>query len=234
MARVLLVDDDPALREILGNYLRRNDYSVDPVGSSAEGEAMLQIAPPDIVLLDIMMPGSDGWHFLRTLREQSSVPVIMVTAKTAEQDVLQGFTLGADDYVTKPFSFAQLEARIRARLNKSGRSSQENGTRVLAANDLVVDLDTHRVTKGKQLVTLTPTEFRLLAALVETPGKVLSCEQLVARVWGPEYAGAGEYIRRYILHLRRKLEDDPGNPHYIRNERSIGYYFEVGQEASRA
>jgi len=231
VARVLLIDDDAALREILGGYLLRNDYVVDPASSSVEAEAAMERASPDIVLLDVMMPDDDGWTFLRALRERSSVPVIMVSARTAEEDVLRGFKLGVDDYVTKPFSFAQLEARIRARLSRGARKSQEIDGSRFAVGDLVVDLDSHRVTKGSQILTLTPTEFRLLAALVETPGKILSCEQLVAQVWGPEFAGAGEYIRRYIWHLRRKLEDDPSDPRYIKNERSMGYYFETVKEA---
>ena len=154
------------------------------------------------------------------------MPVIMLTARSDESEVLRGFSLGADDYVAKPFSFAQLEARIRAVLARTGHGAGSD-TQLLEAGDLQVDLNSHRVRRAGELINLTPTEFRLLTTLMEQPGKVLSPLQLVSSVWGKEYTDEIGYIRRYIWHLRRKIEPDPDEPRYIHNERNVGYYFSV-------
>lgn len=226
MTRLLLIDDDPSLLEILGDYLSHAGHEVETAATGSAGLRAAQTAEPDLVLLDVAMPGLDGWQVLRSLRETSAVPVIMLTARSDEPEVLRGFALGADDYVVKPFSFAQLEARVRAVLARTGPGPAED-TRLLTAGELQVDLDAHRVRKGEDIVKLTPTEFRLLVALMEQPGKVLSFEELVTRVWGAQYSGEGDYVRRYVWHLRRKLEDNPESPRYIQNERNVGYYFAV-------
>ncbi|MBI5288496.1 MAG: response regulator transcription factor [Chloroflexi bacterium] len=226
MATILLVDDDPALVEILAEYLRRFSHEVSGV---TRGDACMEIiasAEPDIVILDVNMPGTDGWETLRQIRRMSNVPVIMLTAATEETDVLKGFATGADDYVGKPFSFAQLEARVRAVLARTeGRSVPT--PRVITHGDLAVDVDAHRVFRRGEQVKLTPTEFRLLLILMENPNKVLSSDTLVRRVWGEEYASDSDYVRRYIWYLRQKLEPNPDEPTYIRNERNIGYFFAV-------
>jgi two-component system KDP operon response regulator KdpE len=226
MTRLLLIDDDPSLLEILSDYLSRSGYEVETAATGSAGLRAARTAAPDLVLLDVAMPGLDGWQVLRSLRETSTVPVIMLTARSDEPEILQGFALGADDYVMKPFSFAQLEARIRAVLARTAGVPGED-TRRMAAGDLQVDLDAHRVRKGKDVIKLTPTEFRLLVALMEQPGKVLSPVELVRKVWGEQYSGESEYVRRYVWHLRRKLEDNPEAPKYIQNERNVGYYFAV-------
>jgi len=224
MSTILLVDDDAALLEILENYLRRAGDEVQTAASGVAALDALASSQPDLVVLDVTMPGVDGWQVLRRIRERWTVPVIMLTARTDEPDVLRGFASGADDYVAKPFSFAQLEARIRAVIARSGRGP-ESDTRLLVAGNLQVDLNSHRVRRDGELINLTPTEFRLLAALMEQPGKVLSPQQLVSTVWGKEYVDEIGYIRRYIWHLRQKLEPDPEVPLYIQNERNVGYYF---------
>jgi two-component system KDP operon response regulator KdpE len=224
MPRILLIDDDPALREIFGAYLTRLEHDVTSAGG---GEAALkQIAAdaPDVVVLDVAMPGMDGWETLERIRRQSSVPVIMLTAHTEEPEILKGFALGADDYVAKPFSFAQLEARVRAVLARGTRPAA-GAAPVMAGGGLQVNLDSHRVSRDGETVKLTPTEFKLLVALMEQPGKILSPDQLVRKVWGPQYATESDYVRRYIWYLRQKLEDNPDEPRYIRNERNVGYYF---------
>ncbi len=224
MARLLLVDDDDALLEILGNYLHRAGDEVRTATSGVAALSALAEELPDLVVLDVNMPGMNGWQILARIRETSQTPVIMLTARTDEPDVLRGFAAGADDYVAKPFSFAQLEARIRAVLARAGHGP-ESEARQLVAGNLRVDLNSHRVRRDGELVNLTPTEFRLLVALMEQPGRVLSPQQLVAKVWGSEYLNEIGYIRRYIWHLRQKLEPNPDSPIYIQNERNVGYYF---------
>ncbi len=224
MPKLLLIDDDPALLEILCDYLERAGYTVAAASSGSEGLKLAEASTPDLLVLDVAMPEMDGWQVLKSLRERSPVPVILLTARTEEADVLQGFSLGADDYVAKPFSFAQLEARIRAVLNRGERPGAEP-VRTLAHGDLTVDLDAHRVSRGGAMIKLTPTEFRLLVALMEQPGKIFSADQLVRKVWGDQYASESDYVRRYIWYLRQKVEADPDQPRYIRNERNVGYYF---------
>lgn len=224
MAKLLLVDDDSALLEILENYLHRAGDEVRTMTSGVAALAALAEEAPDLVVLDVTMPGMDGWQVLAKIREHWHIPVIMLTARTEEPDVLRGFAAGADDYVAKPFSFAQLEARIRAVLARSGHGP-ESESRQLVAGSLQVDLNSHRVRRDGEIINLTPTEFRLLAALMEQPGRVFSPQQLVAKVWGNEYLNEIGYIRRYIWHLRQKLEHNPDAPIYIQNERNVGYYF---------
>jgi DNA-binding response OmpR family regulator len=224
MPKVLLVDDDRALLEILSDYLARFDHEAVTADTGQEALSLIESEHPDIVVLDVGMAQVDGWSTLKAIRRTSSVPVIMLTARTEEPDILQAFSLGADDYVSKPFSFAQLEARVRAVLGRAGRATREEAD-VLAEGDLKVDLDSHRVLRDGETVKLTPTEFRLLVALMEQPGKIMSPDQLVRKVWGDEYASESDYVRRYIWYLRQKIEANPDEPRYIRNERNVGYYF---------
>jgi two-component system KDP operon response regulator KdpE len=227
MSTVLLVDDDASLLEILRDYLERFEHRVQTTTSGEQALTFIQESPPEVVVLDVTMPEVSGWEVLKRIRERSHVPVIMLTARTEEPEILQGFALGADDYVAKPFSFAQLEARIRAVVARAGRAGAHDGNGVMAQGDLRVDLDSHRVSRGGENVKLTPTEFRLLVTLMEHPGKIYSPEQLVRRVWGEQYATESDYVRRYIWYLRQKIEQNPDEPRYIRNERNVGYYFAV-------
>ncbi len=224
MSRILVVDDDQSLLELLTDYLGRLGLDVASATGGHDALAAIEAAPPDLVLLDVTMPGLNGWQVLARIRAVSSVPVIMLTARGAELDVLRGFGGGADDYVTKPFSFAQLGARIKAVLDRTTPDRAEPSS-VLHGADLVVDVDRHRVLRGGEPVELTPTEFRILATLLRQPGRVLSARQIVTEVWGAEYVEETGYIRRYVWHLRQKLERDPRDPHYIVNERSVGYVF---------
>ena len=226
MTRILIIDDDRALLELLSGYLGRHGHEVTTAPSGQEGLQAFAEQSADLVLLDVTMPGLDGWQVLARLREASSVPIVMVTARSDEPEVLRGFSGGADDYVSKPFSFAQLAARIGAVLDRAGRSpGGYHG--VLRGADLEVDVDRHRVYRNGEPIDLTATEFKILAALLRERGRILSPRELVIEVWGPEYAEETGYIRRYVWHLRRKLEPDPANPRYIVNERSIGYVFPV-------
>lgn len=226
MSRILIVDDDRSLLELLTDYLGRLGHEIRGVPDGQQALACFDDPPPELVLLDVTMPGLDGWQVLARIRAASQVPVIMLTARGEESEVLRGFAGGADDYVTKPFSFAQLAARIKAVLDRVSLDRREDAN-VLRGADLVVDVDRHRVLRGDESVDLTPTEFRILETLLRQPGHVLSARQIVSAVWGAEYAEETGYIRRYVWHLRRKLERDPHDPRYIVNERSVGYVFPV-------
>jgi DNA-binding response OmpR family regulator len=226
MARIMLVDDDRALLELLGDYLGRLGHTVSGFADGAEALTVIAAEPPDLVVLDVTMPGLDGWRVLARIRASSRVPVIMLTARGDEPDVLRGFAGGADDYVTKPFSFAQLGARVGALLDRAAGVRVETSS-ILRSGDLEVDVDRHRVTRAGEAVELTPTEFRILVTLIREPGRICSARQIVTAVWGAEYADDTGYIRRYVWHLRQKLERDPRHPRYIVNERAIGYRFRV-------
>jgi two-component system KDP operon response regulator KdpE len=224
MARILIIDDDRSLLELLSGYLERQAYDVTTAASGQLGLTIFADQGPDLVILDVTMPGLDGWQVLARLREQSDVPIVMLTARSDEPEVLRGFSAGADDYVSKPFSFAQLVARVGAILDRAGRTSSDTQS-VLKGADLEVDLDRHRVYRAGEPIDLTSTEFKILAALLREQGRVLSPRELVIEVWGAEYAEETGYVRRYVWHLRRKLEPDPRDPRYILTERSIGYVF---------
>ena len=225
MAAVLVIDDDRSLCELLTDYLGRLGHDVTSTPDGQTGLVVLGETQPDIVILDVTMPGLSGWQTLARIRAESAVPVIILTARGDESEVLRGFAGGADDYVTKPFSFAQLGARLKAVLDRTSPERGEAAAGILRGADLVVDLDRHRVMREGELVELTPTEFRILATLMRQPGHVLSPRQIVTAVWGAEYGDETGYIRRYVWHLRQKLERDPRDPRYVINERSVGYVF---------
>lgn len=227
MPEILLIDDDKNLTELLGTYLVNQGYTVRVATDGIEGIRALFSQPPHIILLDITMPQRDGWSTLERIREVSDVPVIMLTARDEESEILRGFSLGADDYVTKPFSFAQLAARIQAVLSRAGRQPVDNNQDVIKQGDLTVDLRTRQVWRSGQHIQLTPTEFKLLVALISRPGEVVSPEELVREVWQLQYPSEVGYVRRYIWHLRKKIEPDPENPRYIHNERGFGYRFQA-------
>jgi two-component system KDP operon response regulator KdpE len=227
MSDILLIDDDESLTELLAKYMVNQGFTVHVSNNGMDGLRQMYLHPPDLVVLDVTMPQRDGWDTLERIREVSDVPVIMLTARDEERDVLRGFSLGADDYVTKPFSFAQLVARIGAVLHRTGRPSPESPD-FLQQGDLRADLRTRQVWRGNERITLTPTEFKLLTALMKRAGDVLSPEELVREVWGQQYATEVGHVRRYIWHLRKKIEPDPENPRYIFNERGFGYRFQAG------
>ncbi len=223
MTNLLIIDDDRGLDQLLSDYLAGQGYSVRAAENGKLGLRAMYERQPDIVLLDVTMPEKDGWETLRRIREISNLPVIMLTARGDEADILQGFSLGADDYVTKPFSFAQLSARIHAVLSRSG---QENAAETkLSADGLEVDTRLKRVWRDGQPLALTPTEFKLLVTLMHHAGNVVSPKDLVKEVWGAQYASEIGHVRRYVWHLRQKIEPDPENPRYIHNDRGFGYRF---------
>jgi two-component system KDP operon response regulator KdpE len=223
MKNLLIIDDDKGLDQLLSDYLTGQGYSVRAAENGKLGLRAMYERQPEIILLDVTMPEKDGWETLKRIREISNVPVIMLTARSDETDILHGFSLGADDYVTKPFSFAQLSARMHAVL---GRSAQDNATEEkLASDGLEVDMRLKRVWREGEALALTPTEFKLLVTLMHHSGDVVSPKDLVKEVWGAQYASEIGHVRRYIWHLRQKVEPDPEKPRYIHNDRGFGYRF---------
>lgn len=223
MPSILLIDDDTSLSNLLAEYLGEQGYLIHTASDGQIGLRIFFEQKPDLVVLDVTMPKMDGWETLKRIREMSRTPVIMLTARSDESEVLRGFSLGADDYVSKPFSFAQLGARIKAVLARTGETTTT--AEQLEAGALKVDFATRRVTRDGELIPLTPTEFKLLVALMRHPNEVISAEELVREVWGPQYANEIGFVRRYVWHLRQKVEKDPENPQYIFNERGFGYRF---------
>jgi two-component system KDP operon response regulator KdpE len=221
---VLLIDDDGTLLELLSGHLETAGYRPLTASDGPTGLQLSSEARPDLIVLDVMMPGMDGWEVCRRLREKSRVPVIMLTAKGEEIDKLRGFRLGVDDYVTKPFSFAELVARIGAVLARAALSSAP--THGIASGDLAIDFDRRRVTVDDRAVDLTPIEYRLLETLARHANRAVPTEALLAEVWGPEYAGETEHVKHFIWTLRRKIEVDPGDPKHLITERGFGYRFE--------
>lgn len=235
MASLLLIDDDRSLTELLSGYLVEEGYKVQVAHNGNEGLRALYATHPDLVVLDVTMPERDGWQTLERIRELSSMPVIMLTARGEETNVLRGFSLGADDYVTKPFSFAELAARVRSVLNRTQQTAfsgqPEEAPQLLHQGDLVVDLIAKRVWRNQTLIHLTPTEFKLLTVLMEHANEPVTPHDLVRRVWGEQYASDLGYVRRYVWHLRKKIERDPAHPQYIHNEHGFGYRFYVVEKA---
>jgi two-component system KDP operon response regulator KdpE len=227
-ATILVIDDDTVLLGLLRQSLERAGYVVETAANGLAGLQRAYEVHPDLVILDVMMPRMDGWEAAARLHEAARIPIIMLTAKDEERDKLRGFSLGIDDYVTKPFSLAELAARVAAVLHRARQSPPPRSPRIYTSDDLVIDLDSLRVTKKGEPISLTPTEFRLLAVLVENAGRVLTHEQLLDHVWGYDYAGDTGYVKRYIWYLRQKIEDSPNTPRHILTERGFGYSFRKG------
>ena len=223
--RILLVDDDPALLELLTQYLEEADFKVLPAINGAVALKLAYHEHPDLVLLDVMLPGMDGWEICARLRELSDVPIVMVTARSGEADKLRGFKLGVDDYITKPFSFAELVARVHAVL---GRVPLAPGTGYAVYGNISLDTKKYEARIDERTLQLTPTEFRLLAALVRRRGEVAAERELVQEVWGEARAEDQSMVRRYVLMLRRKLEADPARPRVILTVRGFGYRLGTG------
>ncbi|GIK55160.1 MAG: DNA-binding response regulator [Chloroflexota bacterium] len=238
MASLLLIDDDAALLELLADYLREAGHVVHTAVNGDEGLKTFFSTQPELVILDVTMPQRDGWQLLERIREMASTPVIMLTARNEEVNILRGFKLGADDYVTKPFSFAEMAARVQSVLSRTygliRQGKSDENVHLLRQGDLVIDLTAKKVWRGKELISLTPTELKLLQVLMQHPGEVLSSQLLVREVWGEQYVSDVGYVRRYIWHLRQKVEIDPDQPRYIHNEHGFGYRFYALTEEERS
>ena len=223
--RVLIVDDEPDVRALVSTAL---GYAQEPaeVLEAADGDealAIIRTKDPDIVVLDLAMPSRDGFSVLGELRRESMLPVIVLTARGLEHDKIRGLELGADDYMTKPFSPRELVLRIQTVLRRSKREPERPGT--LDRGDLRIDLAARRVHRGTAEIRLTPTEFNLLVELATHANEALTHETLLTRVWGPEYRTEGHYLKVYIGRLRDKLEVEPASPRLIETVRGVGYRF---------
>ena len=222
---ILVVDDEERIVRFITMNLELEGFRVIAAFSGMEALRRVREDLPDLVLLDVMMPELDGFETLRLLRESSDVPVIMLTVRSDEEDVVRGLELGADDYVTKPFGIRELTSRIRAVLRRAGAPATPESAVLKIDDYLSVDYNRREVIVGGKRVKLRPTEFRLLYHLIENAGWVVPHETLLSKVWGYEYRDEIHYLRLYITYLRKKIEPDPAHPRYILTERGVGYRF---------
>jgi two-component system KDP operon response regulator KdpE len=222
---ILVVDDEPRMRRFMQMNLDLEGYRVIEAGNGLEAVNRVREDLPDLVLLDVMMPEMDGFEALRLIRQTSSVPVIMLTVKGEEDDRVRGLELGADDYVTKPFSPRELASRIKAVLRRTEMPAPVEQSIIKVDDHLQIDFNRRQVIVDGKEIKLRPTEYRLLYHLVNNAGWTLPHETLLAKVWGHEYRDETHYLRLYITYLRQKIEEDPANPKYILTERGLGYRF---------
>ena len=222
---ILVVDDEPRMRRFMQMNLDLEGYRVIEAGNGLEAVNRAREDLPDLVLLDVMMPEMDGFEALRLIRQTSSVPVIMLTVKGEEDDRVRGLELGADDYVTKPFSPRELASRIKAVLRRTEMPAPVEQSIIKVDDRLQVDFNRRQVIVEGKEIKLRPTEYRLLYHLINNAGWTLPHETLLAKVWGHEYRDETHYLRLYITYLRQKIEEDPANPKYILTERGLGYRF---------
>ncbi|WP_022918168.1 MtrAB system response regulator MtrA [Ruania albidiflava] len=218
-ARVLVVDDDAALSEMIGIVLQSEGYETAFCSDGAKAVEAYRAEQPDLILLDLMLPGMDGIEICRRIRAESGVPIVMLTAKGDTADVVQGLEAGADDYMAKPAKPTELVARVKARL----RNRQTQGSERLPIGDLVIDVPGHRVTRGGETINLTPLEFDLIVALARKPWQVFTREVLLEQVWGYRHQADTRLVNVHVQRLRAKVEKDPENPEVVVTVRGVGY-----------
>lgn len=224
--RILVVDDEDAIVQLITYNLRRSGYEVTTAANGEEGLARARADQPDLVILDLMLPGMDGFEVCKELRRSTDIPILMLTARGEEIDRVVGFEIGADDYVTKPFSPRELVGRVKAILRRSRRNATSAAAEeALVFGPLAMNFVTYEVSRDGNRVELTPTEFQILKVLAQTPGRVFSRDELVDRVMGPDFFGDVRTVDVHIRHLRAKLEEEPGDPKLIETVRGAGYKF---------
>jgi DNA-binding response OmpR family regulator len=224
---ILTADDDPQLLRLMTRNLQLEGYDVLPASDGQQALEEIERNTPDLVLLDVMMPKMDGFSVCHRVREFSSVPIIIVTARGQDQDKVRGLDLGADDYLTKPFSVDELLARVRAVLRRSQFSANEKALGLQATTstgDLTIDYSQHLVTKAGKEITLTPTEYSIIAYLAQNAGRVVTQDLLIEQVWGTAYLGESHMLQVNINRLRHKIEVDPAQPHYLLTKIGVGYW----------
>jgi two-component system KDP operon response regulator KdpE len=223
---ILVIDDEEPQVQVLRLWLEGEGYRVVSAGDGLHGLQLAQEEGPDLIVLDLMMPRMDGWEACRQIRDLSDVPIIMLTAREADTDKVRGLDLGADDYITKPFSMPELAARVRAALRRYQRPLTE--TELIRIDDrLMLDQARRRIVVDGRRVELSPLEYRILSCLLDNADRVLTHRSLLAQVWGWEYMDETNYLKVYIHHLRQKIEKDPQKPRYILTERGLGYRFQI-------
>jgi len=232
MRRVLVVDDEANLRHTLGYALRQEGYEVLTAENGEDGLEMFRTTKPELVILDVMLPRLDGFEVCRRIRRESDVPILMLTARDTELDKVVGLEIGADDYLAKPFSMRELVARVRAMLRRARRVSEPETTEVVEIGGLQIDVPKHRVVADGADISLKPREFDLLAFLMTHPGQVFNRDQILARVWGFDYAGDSRTVDTHVKTLREKLGDDADRPRWVETVRGVGYRFKEPVAAS--
>ena len=230
---ILTADDDPQLLRLVARNLQLEDYDVLVASDGKQALEQIEQHAPDLVLLDVMMPRMDGFTVCQRVREFSAVPIIIVTARGQDQDKVRGLDLGADDYLTKPFSIEELLARVRAVLRRAQftASEQAHVMRTATIGDLTIEYAQHLVTMGAREIELTPTEYRILAYLAQNSGRVMTQDLLLEHIWGSEYVGEGHMLQVNINRLRHKIEPDPMHPRYILTKVGIGYLLAARPDA---
>ncbi|EGT4354350.1 two-component system response regulator KdpE [Cronobacter sakazakii] len=223
MISVLIVEDEKEIRRFLRTALESEGLRVYDAETLQRGLIEAATRKPDLVILDLGLPDGDGIDFIRDYRQWSQTPVIVLSARSDEQDKIAALDAGADDFLAKPFGIGELQARLRVALRRHGSASQRDP--VVRFSDITVDLAARRITRGTEEIHLTPIEFRLLGVLLNNPGKVLTQRQLLSQVWGPNAVEHSHYLRIYMGHLRQKLESDPARPRHLLTETGIGYRF---------
>ncbi len=232
---IVVADDDPQLLRLVTRNLEMEGYEVMPASDGQQALDLIEAHVPDLTLLDLMMPKLDGFAVCQRVREFSAMPIIILTARGADQDKIRGLDLGADDYLTKPFSIEELLARVRAVLRRSQQNTHSEtgfGAASATIGDLMIDYVQRRVTMAGREVELTPVEYRLLAFLAQNTGRVITQDLLLAHVWGDEYEGESHLLQVNINRLRRKLEPDPTHPHYLLTKTGVGYLLASNPAAS--
>lgn len=225
-ARILVVEDDDTLRFTLEHNLSREGYVVLTAARGDDGLKIARAKRPDLIVLDVMLPGVDGIQVARLLRRDVSTPIIMLTALGAEGDRVAGLDAGADDYLAKPFGMRELLARVRALLRRSGSAAVSEGSAALTSGDVLIDLSRHEARRAGELLKLKPKEFELLLFFAQHPGRVFSRDQILAEVWEDDFAGGPRTVDVHVRWLRQKIEDDPAVPSRLRTVRGSGYIFE--------
>ena len=225
MAHILLIDDERKLTDPLRSSFERAGYVVSVANDGHAGLSLAMVENPDVIVLDVMMPGLDGWQVCRAVRQHSTVPIIMLTALDDSVDRIKGLELGADDYLVKPFSYKELEAHVRAMLRRVQLDRGEHMPTDITIGDITLDLEAHTVTKGGEEVVLRQKEYEILTLLMTNTGKVITRERLFDEVWGTDWLGDTRTLDVHMSWLRGKLEDDPSHPTYLQTVRGVGYRF---------
>ncbi len=223
--RVLIIDDEPQIRRALRAGLERTGYSVSAAASGEEGLDLAAEHPPDLIILDLAMSGTDGFSVCEELRKWTKVPIIVLSVRDSEEDKIRALDLGADDYLTKPFGVGELLARMRAVMRRLANDEAEDNQPTFRAGDLEIDYVHRQVRMADTEIHLTPKEYDLLRCMIQYRNRVVTHRQLLSKVWGPEFAEDTHTLRVHVANLRNKLESDPARPHFIRTEPRIGYRF---------
>ena len=224
MQEILVVDDEADIAALVEVYLTNEGFRVRKCGTVGEALECVRQTPPDLAVLDVMLPDGDGFTLCQEIRKEHLFPIIMLTAKVEDMDKIMGLTLGADDYITKPFNLLELKARVRALLRRSGAADQKSGGAILSAGHIKLDTGGRAAWRDGAPVELTAKEFDLMELLLRNPGRVYSRENLLNVVWGYEYIGDYRTVDVHVRRLREKLELDPANPEFIRTKWGVGYY----------